>query len=260
MGIGERLRRIGDPFERHQTSRSRLRQARAGSKSGNLCVDGCLSFKVRFCATSPSAGLALLIGIGGAFAQSGDAHPQDQPGKAPAMRPAGRRRQGQPAQDRRVRRGGPGHQWPGRKPRMRLARPPRGAPDVARRPRHRLPSPRSVRPFRLPRRPCPGGVPLPDPVWRPDRPQGRRTRSTAASMPAGSIRRAQPQAAAAADPGRADDRRQRRPAPRRRPPPAPAASPAPAPQIIARSFRTVHGTIRNFPRFGCTRPENAMAS
>ena len=29
----------------------------AGNKSGNLCVDGCLSSKMRFCATSPFPGL-----------------------------------------------------------------------------------------------------------------------------------------------------------------------------------------------------------
>ena len=47
--------------------------------------------------------------------------------------------------------------------------------DVAGRPRYRLPPPRSLRPLRLPRRPHPGRVPLPDPLRRPDRSQGRRT-------------------------------------------------------------------------------------
>ena len=65
---------------------------------------------------------------GGAFAQSGDNHASDQQAKPPPQ--SGRRRQGQPAQDRRIRRGRAGHQRPGRQPGMRLARPPRGQPDV----------------------------------------------------------------------------------------------------------------------------------
>ena len=42
---------------------------------------------MRFCATSPLAGLALLIGSGGVFAQSGTPAP-DQPGKPPAANSA----------------------------------------------------------------------------------------------------------------------------------------------------------------------------
>ena len=106
------------------------------------------SQELRFRAISPSAGLALLIGIGGAFAQSGNQAAQDQ-GKA-RRRQSGRRHQGQSAQDRRIRRGPAGHQRPGRKPGMRLARPPRGEPDVAGRPRYRLPPSRPLRPVRLP--------------------------------------------------------------------------------------------------------------
>ena len=48
---------------------------------------GVLVQELRFRAISPSAGLALLIGIGGAFAQSGNQAAQDQ-GKAPAANPA----------------------------------------------------------------------------------------------------------------------------------------------------------------------------
>ena len=160
------------------------------------------------------AGLALLIGSGGVFAQSGTPAP-DQPGKPPAAN-SGRRHQGQPAQDRRIRRGLAGHQRPGRQPGMRLARPPRGPPDVAGRPRYRLPAPRPLRPVRLPRRPRPGHLPLPDPLRRPDRPQGRRNPVAAASMPAGSIRAPSP-------------RRPRRPT-RLRPPPPAMRRPHPPPR------------------------------
>ena len=43
---------------------------------------------MRFCATSPSPGLALLIGLGSALAQSGDTRAQDQSGKPAAANPA----------------------------------------------------------------------------------------------------------------------------------------------------------------------------
>ena len=174
-----------------------------------------------------AAGLALLIGSAGAFAQSGTPAPQDQSRQA-AGRQCRRRHQGQPAQDRRIRRGGPGHQRPGRKPGMRLARPPRGAPDVARRPRYRLPPPRSLRPVRLPRRPCPGDLPLPDPLWRTDRPQGGRNPGQPHSClldqsgrPAPDGRGGEPGAAAPATAGNAA------PAPAASPSPAPSAAPAP---------------------------------
>src|SRR5882724_7260411 len=55
---------------------------------------------------------------------------------------------------------------------MRLARPARGPADVPRRPRYRLPPRRSLRSFRLPGRPHPGGVPLPHPLHRGNRRQG----------------------------------------------------------------------------------------
>ena len=179
------------------------------------------------------AGLAL-IGRYGQRLCPERRRPRPGPGQAqrPPMRPAQRCRQGQPAQDRRIRRGRAGHQRPGRQSRMRLARPPRRAPDVARRPRHRVSPPRPLRPLRLPRRPRPGDVPLPDPVWRPDRPQGGARPSTAAFTPAGSIR------ARSRRPLRRDTTRRRRPPPAtRRPPPRrrqrpaapPASAPAPAP-------------------------------
>ncbi len=63
---------------------------------------------------------------------------------------------------------------PGRQSRMRLAGPPGGQPAVARRSRYRLPPSRSLRPFRLPERPYPGDLPLPDSARQQHRPQGRR--------------------------------------------------------------------------------------
>ena len=59
---------------------------------------------------------------------------------------------------------------PGRQSGMRLARPPRRQPAVARRYGHRLPASRSLRPLRLPGRPYPGGVPLrgPSGQYRPE--------------------------------------------------------------------------------------------
>ena len=127
--------------------------------------------------------IVLLLGSGSAFAQSGDNHAQDQgKGRHAARRAAAKENR---AQDRRIRRSRPGHQRPGRQPRMRLARPPRGPPDVGGRPRYRLPPSRPLRPLRLPGRTCPGGVPLPDPVRRPDRRQGAAEPGLA-FMPAGS--------------------------------------------------------------------------
>ena len=198
------------------------------------------------------SGLALLIGIGGACPE------RRPPRPGPVRQTRGqcqpRRRQGQPAQDRRIRRGGAGHQRPGRQPGMRLARPPGGDPDVARRPRYRVPASRSLRPVRLPGRPHPGDFPLPGAV-RPDRSKGDRT-CTAGSIPAGSIR-----SAAAGGRGsltrdlrrycchpRLRLRRLRRP-PRRRP----------RPPNNSRIFRP-RATIRNFCGLDQLRPQNAMAS
>ena len=125
------LRRIGDPFGRHHLASARLGAA-DGKKLGNSCGDGCSSFEMRSCGSSPPPCRplpCLLVGLGGASAQSGDA----RPGPGQGRRAARRRRQGrpEPAPHRRVRRSRPGHQRPGRQPRMRLARPPRGAADVA---------------------------------------------------------------------------------------------------------------------------------
>ena len=117
-------------------------------------------------------GLALMIGIGRR------ARPERRPRRPGSVRQTrrqfGRCRQGQPAQDRRIRRGGASHQWSCGEPGMRLARPAGRSPDVARRPRHRLSPPRSLRPVRLPRWACPGHVPLPDPVWCANRRQGAK--------------------------------------------------------------------------------------
>ena len=190
-----------------------------------------------------AAGLALLIGSAGAFAQSGNPGPQDQPARRRPPMPADVTKDNQRKTDEFVE-AAAGHQRPGRKPGMRLARPPRGAPDVARRPRYRLPPPRPLRPVRLPRRPCPGDLPLPDPFWRPDRPQGAEkpdSRVHACWINPG----AQPQAAAA--------RQLRAPATAGNAAPAPAARPrrlpAPAPGARRRNSRPriqdpFSGTIR----------------
>ena len=168
-----------EPKRGHQTATSE----RSGQRTIGDFMRGLLIERrnaVTRCVVAP--GMALLIGVGGAIAQSGDLRAQDQSAKpaaantaAPATADAERRRQGQPAQGRRIRRSRAGDQRPRRQSGMRLARPARGRPDVARRPRHRLPSPRSVRPFRLPGRPCPGHLPLPGAV--------RRHRSESAGQP-----------------------------------------------------------------------------
>ena len=172
-----------------------------------------------------AAGLALLIGSAGAFAQSGSPSPQDQSGKPPAANAADANKDNQRKTDEFVE-AAAGHQRPGRKPRMRLARPPGGSPDVAGRPGYRVPPPRSLRPVRLPRRPCPGGLPLPDPLRRTDRPQGARKPWTAASTSAGSTRAPSPRL-----PRRPTRRRRLRPPAtrRRHRPPRPRRLPAQRP-------------------------------
>ena len=136
---------------------------------------------------------------------------------------------------------------------MRLARPPRGRLDVARRSGHRISPSRPLRPLRLPGRPRSGDVPMsgalrrhrPQGAGKPERPRsclldqserpaaGRGSRTT--GRPAGD-RRGTPLPAL---PRRCGSRRQ----PRRR----------------AANNRAAPGTIRN----SCglkTRPQNAMAS
>ena len=82
MGIRCRLRRIGDPFERHQTSAS---EPAAGRKQiGEFMRRGVLQFQNAVLRHLAVPALALLIGIGSALAQSGDSRAQDQSGKPAA--------------------------------------------------------------------------------------------------------------------------------------------------------------------------------
>lgn len=80
MGIGSGLRRIGDPFERHQTS---VRAGHGRETIGEFMRRGVLQVQNALLRHLAVSGLAFLIGLGGAFAQSGDSRAQDQ-GKAPA--------------------------------------------------------------------------------------------------------------------------------------------------------------------------------
>jgi hypothetical protein len=79
MGIRNRLRRIGDLFERHQAKRVRAGhgQQQIGEFMGRRVLQ-VQSAVLRHLAVS---GLALLLGIGSAMAQSGDLRAQDQSGK-----------------------------------------------------------------------------------------------------------------------------------------------------------------------------------
>src|ERR1700692_117302 len=86
MGILARLRRIGDLFERHQASAS----ARATGKKQIGEFMGRRVLKVQSAVLRHLAvpGLALLLGIGSAIAQSGDLRAQEQSGKPPAANSA----------------------------------------------------------------------------------------------------------------------------------------------------------------------------
>ena len=92
-------------------------------------------------------------------------------GAASARRPG--RRQGSP-ENRRICRSAARAQRTGRQSGMRLARPPGGQSAVARRSRYRLSPPRSLRPFWLPERPYPGGVPLPGAAFQHHRSKDAR--------------------------------------------------------------------------------------
>jgi len=82
MGIPERPRRIGDPFGRQQANHQELLDA--GRKPVGDCMRRSgLDLKNAVLRHLAVAGLALLIGSGGVFAQSGTPAP-DQPGKPPA--------------------------------------------------------------------------------------------------------------------------------------------------------------------------------
>jgi hypothetical protein len=85
MGIDQRLRRIGDLFERHQTGVSELTAGK--QQIGEFMRRSVLRVQHALMRYLAIPGLVLLIGIGGAAAQSGDAHP-DQNGKAGAANPA----------------------------------------------------------------------------------------------------------------------------------------------------------------------------
>jgi hypothetical protein len=85
MGIPQRLRPIGDLFKRHQTSAVLV----AGTKQiGEFMRRRVLQFKNAVLRHLAVPGLALLIGIGSAIAQSGDLRAQDQPGKPAAANTA----------------------------------------------------------------------------------------------------------------------------------------------------------------------------
>src|ERR1700688_3402660 len=86
MGIAQRLRRIGDLFERHQTGVSELTAGK--QQIGEFMRRRVLQLQHALTRHLAISGLALLIGIGSAVAQSGDAHTPDQNGKPGAASPA----------------------------------------------------------------------------------------------------------------------------------------------------------------------------
>jgi hypothetical protein len=86
MGIAQRLRRIGDLFERHQTGVSELTAGR--QHIGEFMRRRVLQLQHALMRHLAISGLALLIGMGSALAQSGDVHAQDPNGKPGAANPA----------------------------------------------------------------------------------------------------------------------------------------------------------------------------
>src|ERR1700678_376122 len=82
MGIAERPRRIGDLFERHQTGVSELTAGK--QQIGESMRRRVLQLQHALARHLAISGLALLIGIGCAVAQSGEPHAQDQNGKPAA--------------------------------------------------------------------------------------------------------------------------------------------------------------------------------
>src|SRR5256884_3594865 len=83
MGNGQRLRRIGDLFDRHQTS-----GRGTGNEIGEFMRRRVLQVKNAVLHHLPVPGLTVLIGIGSALAQSGDLRAQDQSTKPPAANSA----------------------------------------------------------------------------------------------------------------------------------------------------------------------------
>ena len=86
MGILVRLRRIGDLFERHQASASA--RATGRKQIGEFMGRRVLQVQSAVLRHLAVPGLALLLGIGSAIAQSGDLRAQDQSGKPPAANAA----------------------------------------------------------------------------------------------------------------------------------------------------------------------------
>src|SRR6266852_4042050 len=86
MGFQGYLRRIGDPFERHQASASALAAGR--QLFGEFMGRRVLQLQDAVLRLLAVPGLALLIGIGSAIAQSGDLRAQEQSGKPPAANSA----------------------------------------------------------------------------------------------------------------------------------------------------------------------------
>jgi hypothetical protein len=86
MGILARLRRIGDLFERHQASASA--RATGRKQIGEFMGRRVLQVQSAVLRHLAVPGLALLLGIGSAIAQSGDLRAQDQSGKPPAANAA----------------------------------------------------------------------------------------------------------------------------------------------------------------------------
>jgi hypothetical protein len=84
MGIAQRLRRIGDLFERHQTGVSELTAGK--QQIGEFMRRRVLRLQHTLMRYFAIPGLVLLIGIGSAVAQSGDTH--DQNAKQGAANPA----------------------------------------------------------------------------------------------------------------------------------------------------------------------------
>ena len=82
MGNGERFRRIGDLFERHQTT------PRGRKQIGEFMRRRVLQVKNAVLHHLAVPGLILLVGIGSALAQSGDLRSQDQSTKPAATNTA----------------------------------------------------------------------------------------------------------------------------------------------------------------------------
>src|ERR1700685_2590517 len=82
MGILHGLRRIGDPIERHQTGVSWL--AAGWQLIGESMRRGVLQLQTAVLRHLAIPGLALLISLGSAFAQSGDTRAQEQGAKPAA--------------------------------------------------------------------------------------------------------------------------------------------------------------------------------